>query len=177
MGETTDNHGQRPCEACYQHVCLGRGVDLRSACRVSVGQHPVGRGMEALRHDGSLAAGCEPAGERRSAIPAFTARSTLETHGFSAGHPAGPGSEIPAGPRDADGDGDVDFLYLAVQRLSEDGEWHLVTAADGLPGAEFNADCLPGTGSTRTAVTGWFVSCPMPTAWGSRRSAPRCGLS
>jgi hypothetical protein len=31
MGETTDNHGQRPREPRYQHVCLGRGLDLRSA--------------------------------------------------------------------------------------------------------------------------------------------------
>lgn len=48
----------------------------------NVGQHPVRRGMEALRHDGSVAAGCRPTGERRSAIPAFTARRTPETHGF-----------------------------------------------------------------------------------------------
>jgi hypothetical protein len=31
MRETTDKHGQRPCEPRYQHVHLGHGLDERLA--------------------------------------------------------------------------------------------------------------------------------------------------
>ena len=62
------------------------------------------------------------------------------------GDPAGPGrpaSEVPGFPDDADRDGDVDVLYLAGQRPAAPGEWLLITAADGMPGAEFTARVLP----------------------------------
>src|SRR3979490_2312491 len=35
----------------------------------------------------------------------------------------------------------------------------------------------PGRVARARRLTGWFVSCLMPTARGSRRSAQRCGLS
>ena len=60
--------------------------------------------------------------------------------------PAGPGrpvSPAPGLPDDADRDGDVDVLYLAGQRPAAPGEWLLITAVDGLPGAEFTARVLP----------------------------------
>jgi len=59
------------------------------------------------------------------------------------GGPADPGSEMPAIPRDAEHDDDVDALYLAGQLPSDDGEWLLVTELDGLPGAAFTVRCLP----------------------------------
>jgi hypothetical protein len=52
---------------------------------------------------------------------------------------AGPGGGIPGVPVDADGEEDVDVLTLTGQVPSDDGEWLLVTAVDGLAGAEFLA--------------------------------------
>ena len=49
-------------------------------------------------------------------------------------------------PDDPDGDDDVDVLYLAGQHPAATGEWLLITAADGLPGAEFTARILPAAG-------------------------------
>ena len=49
---------------------------------------------------------------------------------------------MPGFPDDADCDGDVDVLYLAGQ-LSAGPEWLLITAVDGMPGAEFTARVLP----------------------------------
>jgi hypothetical protein len=40
----------------------------------------------------------------------------------------------------------VDLLYLAGQRPAAGGEWLLITAADGMPGAEFTARVLPAGG-------------------------------
>ena len=65
------------------------------------------------------------------------------------GDPAGPGrpvSDVPGFPDDADRDGDVDVLYLAGQRPAPPGEWLLITAVDGIPGAEFTARVLPADG-------------------------------
>jgi hypothetical protein len=65
------------------------------------------------------------------------------------GDPAGPGrpvSEVPGFPDDADRDGDVDVLYLAGQRPAAPGQWLLITAVDGMPGAEFTARVLPDGG-------------------------------
>jgi hypothetical protein len=59
------------------------------------------------------------------------------------GHPV---SGPPGLPDDADRDGDVDVLYLAGQRPAAPGEWLLITAVDGLPGAEFTARVLPADG-------------------------------
>ena len=47
---------------------------------------------------------------------------------------------------DADRDGEVDVLYLAGQRPAGPGEWLLITAVDGAPGAEFLARVLPADG-------------------------------
>jgi hypothetical protein len=59
------------------------------------------------------------------------------------GDPAGPG-EL---PDDSDRDGDVDVLYLAGQRpTAPGGEWLLITAVTGTPGAEFTARVLPAGG-------------------------------
>jgi len=64
-----------------------------------------------------------------------------------AGGPAGPARELRAGfPDDPEGDDDVDVLYLAGQHPAATGEWLLITAADGLPGAEFTARILPPAG-------------------------------
>jgi hypothetical protein len=63
--------------------------------------------------------------------------------------PGGPGrpvSEVPGFPDDADRDGDVDVLYLAGQRPAAPGEWLLITAVTGTPGAEFTARVLPAGG-------------------------------
>jgi hypothetical protein len=62
------------------------------------------------------------------------------------GDPAGPGrpvNEVTGFPDDADRDGDVDVLYLAGQRPAAGGEWLLITAVGGMPGAEFTALVLP----------------------------------
>jgi len=52
----------------------------------------------------------------------------------------------PGFPDDPDRDDDVDVLYLAGQRPAGRGEWLLITAVDGLPGAEFTARVLPAGG-------------------------------
>ena len=49
-------------------------------------------------------------------------------------------------PADSDSDDDVDVLYLAGQIPAAPGEWLLITAVDGLPGAEFTARVLPDGG-------------------------------
>jgi hypothetical protein len=60
---------------------------------------------------------------------------------------AGPARGLAAGfPDDPDGGDDVDVLYLAGQRPADAGDWLLITAADGLPGAEFTARVLPPAG-------------------------------
>ena len=62
--------------------------------------------------------------------------------------PAGPGrpvTGVPGFPEDADRDGDVDVLYLAGQ-LPAGPEWLLITAVNGIPGAEFTARVLPAGG-------------------------------
>ena len=61
------------------------------------------------------------------------------------GDPAAPG-EVPGFPGDADSDGEVDVLYLAGQRPAGPGEWLLITAVDGPPGADFLARVLPADG-------------------------------
>jgi hypothetical protein len=53
------------------------------------------------------------------------------------------GPRLPDGP---DRDDDVDGLYLAGQLPAGRGEWLLITAVDGLPGAEFTARVLPANG-------------------------------
>ena len=60
--------------------------------------------------------------------------------------PGRPVSGAPGLPEDADRDGDVDVLYLPGQRSAAPGEWLLITAVDGLPGAEFTARVLPADG-------------------------------
>ena len=64
--------------------------------------------------------------------------------------PGGSAPDVPGGmpgfPDDADRDGDVDVLYLAGQRPAAGGEWLLITAVDGMPGAEFTARVLPAGG-------------------------------
>jgi len=65
---------------------------------------------------------------------------------FPEGHPGDPApTRGPGSPGDPDG-GDVDVLYLAGQRPAAAGEWLLITAAGGLPGAEFTARVLPAAG-------------------------------
>ena len=62
---------------------------------------------------------------------------------------AGPGpavSEVPGFPADSDSHDDVDVLCLAGQIPAAPGEWLLIIAADGLPGAEFTARILPAAG-------------------------------
>ena len=49
-------------------------------------------------------------------------------------------------PDDVDRAGEVDVLYLAGQRPAGPGEWLLITAVDGRPGAEFLARVLPADG-------------------------------
>jgi hypothetical protein len=55
----------------------------------------------------------------------------------------GSGSEMPAIPRDAEQDDDVDALYLAGQLPPDGGEWLLVTELEGLPGGAFTVRHLP----------------------------------
>ena len=47
---------------------------------------------------------------------------------------------------EADDDGEVDVLYLAGQRPAGPGEWLLITAVAGPPGADFPARVLPADG-------------------------------
>ncbi|HUY44212.1 MAG TPA: hypothetical protein VMV92_00580 [Streptosporangiaceae bacterium] len=49
-------------------------------------------------------------------------------------------------PPDADCEDEVDVLFLAGQRLAGTGEWLLITAVDGPPGADFLARILPPGG-------------------------------
>ena len=59
----------------------------------------------------------------------------------------GQAGEMPGFPGDANRDEEeVDVLYLAGQRPAPPGEWLLVTAADGAPGADFLARVLPPGG-------------------------------
>jgi hypothetical protein len=67
--------------------------------------------------------------------------------------PDGPAPDTPRDPGnsaylldEADDDGEVDVLYLAGQRPAGPGEWLLITAVDGPPGAEFLARVLPADG-------------------------------
>lgn len=65
--------------------------------------------------------------------------------------PEGPASDpeargLTAGlPGDLEDGDDVDVLYLTGRRAAA-GEWLLITAAGGLPGAEFTARILPPAG-------------------------------
>jgi len=82
-------------------------------------------------------------------VPASPERGPAGPAPDMPGDPAGPGrpvSEVPGFPDDADRDGDVDVLYLAGQRPAAPGEWLLITAVDGTPGAEFTARILPAGG-------------------------------
>jgi hypothetical protein len=56
-----------------------------------------------------------------------------------------PGRAVPAGPAGPADPQDVDVLLLAGLRPPDEGQWLLVTEADGLPGAVFSAYVLaPG---------------------------------
>jgi hypothetical protein len=46
-------------------------------------------------------------------------------------------------PQDPDREDEVDVLFLAGQRPAGPGEWLLITAVDGPPGADFTARVLP----------------------------------
>jgi hypothetical protein len=63
---------------------------------------------------------------------------TASSPGLGAGQ-AVPGGETPPTPDDPDADEDVNVLALAGQIPSKRGEWLLVTALDGQPGARFLA--------------------------------------
>jgi hypothetical protein len=54
--------------------------------------------------------------------------------------------EAPGFPADSDRDEEVDVLYLAGQRPAGPGEWLLITAVEGPPGADFLARVLPAGG-------------------------------
>ncbi len=60
----------------------------------------------------------------------------------------GPGraGEVPGFPQDPDREDEVDVLFLAGQRPAGPGEWLLITAVDGPPGADFTARILPPDG-------------------------------
>jgi hypothetical protein len=80
--------------------------------------------------------------------PASPESSRAEPAPQVPGDPAGPGRPVtgpPGFPEDADRDGDVDVLYLAGQ-FPTGPEWLLITAVDGIPGAEFTARVLPAGG-------------------------------
>jgi hypothetical protein len=51
--------------------------------------------------------------------------------------------EVAGFPPDADREDEVDVLFLAGQRPAGPGEWLLITAVEGLPGADFLARILP----------------------------------
>ncbi len=53
---------------------------------------------------------------------------------------------MPGFLQDADRDGEVDVLFLGGQRLAGPGEWLLITAVQGPPGADFLARILPADG-------------------------------
>jgi hypothetical protein len=54
--------------------------------------------------------------------------------------------EVPGFPQDPDREDEVDVLFLAGQRPAGPGEWLLITAVDGPPGADFLARVLPADG-------------------------------
>ena len=61
----------------------------------------------------------------------------------------GPGraaGEVPGFPQDPDREDEVDVLFLAGQRPAGPGEWLLITAVEGPPGADFFARVLPAGG-------------------------------
>ena len=60
--------------------------------------------------------------------------------------PPVPGGEVPGFPQDPDREDEVDVLFLAGQRPAGPGEWLLITAVDGPPGADFLARILPADG-------------------------------
>lgn len=66
--------------------------------------------------------------------------------GPAPGIPGGPVSGVPGFPDDADPAGDVDVLFLAGLCPAAPGEWLVITAAGGRPGAEFTAQVLPAGG-------------------------------
>jgi len=66
-----------------------------------------------------------------------------EPAGPAPGIPGCPPGGAPGFPDDADRVGDVDVLFLAGQCPAPPGEWLLITAAGGEPGAEFTARVLP----------------------------------
>jgi hypothetical protein len=65
--------------------------------------------------------------------------------GWEGPRPQMPG-EAPGFPADSDRDEEVDVLYLAGQRPAGPGEWLLITAVEGPPGADFLARVLPAGG-------------------------------
>jgi hypothetical protein len=84
-----------------------------------------------------------------TSAPASPGRSPAGPPPEVPGDPAGPDRPVTGGPgfpEDADRDGDVDVLYLAGQLPADTGEWLLITAVDGMPGAEFTARVLPADG-------------------------------
>jgi hypothetical protein len=54
--------------------------------------------------------------------------------------------EVAGFPPDADLEDEVDVLFLAGQRPAGPGEWLLITAVEGPPGADFLARILPAGG-------------------------------
>jgi hypothetical protein len=54
--------------------------------------------------------------------------------------------EVPVFPQDPDREDEVGVLFLAGQRPTGPGEWLLITAVDGPPGADFTARVLPADG-------------------------------
>ena len=99
--------------------------------------------------------------------------------------PEGPASDpaargLTAGlPGDPGDGGDVDVLYLTGRRPAAAGEWLLITAAGGLPGAEFTARILPPQAGRPMAVTSWstWLPSPRPGRWIFPRSGPGRGRS
>ncbi len=65
------------------------------------------------------------------------------------GGPTGPGraaGEVPGFPQDPDREDEADVLFLAGQRPAGTGDWLLITAVQGPPGADFTARILPADG-------------------------------
>jgi hypothetical protein len=78
---------------------------------------------------------------------------------------AGPAPGLAARfPDDPHGGDDADVMYLAGQRPAGAGDWLLITAAGGLPGAEFTARVLPPAGRQAHGGDVLVHLAPEPTA-------------
>jgi hypothetical protein len=66
-GETTDKHGQRPCEPATSTFTWAMACMSGWPGRVSVEQHYVRRCMEALRRDGAVRAQFKVPGDAATA--------------------------------------------------------------------------------------------------------------